>query len=83
MDADKLVKEQQATLEAVNALAREFGFGQGELDDDLAGCLRQAFRLENEACKKIATDESERLTYSQCKLVAVKIAAAIGRRSMP
>jgi alkanesulfonate monooxygenase SsuD/methylene tetrahydromethanopterin reductase-like flavin-dependent oxidoreductase (luciferase family) len=36
-------------LEAVNILARAFGWGQGELDDDLADCLRQSIdRLTRE-----------------------------------
>lgn len=46
------IEDMQAILESVNALAREFGFGQGELNDDLADCLRQAFRRENEAARQ-------------------------------
>lgn len=37
-ERDQLRRE----LEKVNALAREFGWGQGELDEDLAGCLRKS-----------------------------------------
>ena len=29
------------TLHAVNAVMREWGYGQGQLDDDLAGCVRE------------------------------------------
>lgn len=30
-------------LEAVNAFARTLGYGQGELDGDLAGCIAKSF----------------------------------------
>lgn len=33
----------KADLESVNAIGRELGYGQGELDNDLAGCLRNGF----------------------------------------
>jgi len=33
--------EARGVLEQVNALARELGWGQGELDSDIADCLRQ------------------------------------------
>lgn len=35
--------EFRETLEAVNELGRSWGYGQGELDADLAGCLRAKF----------------------------------------
>jgi hypothetical protein len=41
------------TLESINALVREFGFGQGELDDDLAGCLRRAVDGQAERFKAL------------------------------
>lgn len=31
----------QAELEKINAIARNHGYSQGELDDDLAGCIQQ------------------------------------------
>lgn len=41
----------RAEIEKVNALAREYGFGQGELDDDLAGCLRKGIERELTAAR--------------------------------
>lgn len=47
----------RSELESINALAREFGYGQGELDEDLAGCLRRSIdqlRTKVEQYKEIA-----------------------------
>lgn len=48
----------RADLNAVNELAREFGYGQGELDTDLAGCLRKS-------CDDLRA-EVERLKSQKC-----------------
>jgi hypothetical protein len=59
----------RAELEAVNALGRQWGYGQGELDDDLAGCL--ARRMESEraareaAERRFATVTAERDGWKQ------------------
>lgn len=37
--ANKIIAELRNDLEKVNVLGRSLGYGQGELDDDLAGCL--------------------------------------------
>lgn len=45
------VAELRETLEAVNALGRSWGYGQGELDADLIGCLRA--KLDSLAAKRV------------------------------
>lgn len=40
--ANGIITTQVRDLEACNSLAREFGYGQGELDNALAGCLRKS-----------------------------------------
>lgn len=46
--AREQIQRQQATLEAVNAVARDEGYGQGELDEDLAGCLKRSLDLHRQ-----------------------------------
>jgi len=38
------VKADNSELQKVNNLARTFGYGQGELDDDLSGCLSKSIK---------------------------------------
>lgn len=45
--------ELSQTVERVNAIARTFGFGQGELDDDLAGCLRRGIERMDERLAEV------------------------------
>lgn len=40
-------EELRQSLESVNELAREYGFGQGELDEDLTGCLRKSIEQQS------------------------------------
>lgn len=48
-------------LEAVNAVGRRLGYGQGELDDDLAGCLERSFgKWPSEWMAEIATEIGKR-----------------------
>jgi hypothetical protein len=62
----------RAELEAVNALGRQWGFGQGELDDDLAGCLARKLAAERAARESnlqaiidwLATDKPPELAFA-------------------
>jgi hypothetical protein len=53
-------REGNEQLEKINAFARTLGYGQGELDDDLVGCLKSSFDAQKEMTNAYA-NESMRL----------------------
>lgn len=60
--------EMRKSLESVNELARAYGYGQGELDEDLAGCLRKLLNQLTEAKAEVERlrAKSPRPTCDSC-----------------
>lgn len=69
-----------AQLESINALAREYGYGQGELDDDLAGCVRKILanaRAERDAAVKSMSEWATKCGLAEGKLAASEMAGVV------
>lgn len=50
-------------LESINSILRECGYGQGELDDDLAGCLRKELGRASPISDSVRSAEADRDRY--------------------
>lgn len=67
LNAEAEVADLRKDLEAVNAIGRHYGYGQGDLDNDLAGCLQQTIehlQLKFDTAEKLQLEraaEVERL----------------------
>ena len=75
---EQQLAECRSDLEAVNALAREYGYGQGDLDDDLAGCLRERLeRLKAESMAFWRNFQEERAKLAECREECTRLTADI------
>jgi len=75
VQAQARLTELEGDLESVNSLARDLGYGQGEIDTDIAACLREAIaridlrrkELEGENARLRQQDEAHWKIIQACE----------------